>query len=85
MPRMGETSLQLHVRAANRPADTTKLLVGETFPKRGGTSCAAGGISAGRYLRQNAGVKSTRTLKISSRPTSIAAVQIQVCVCVSSL
>jgi hypothetical protein len=31
------------------------------------------------YLRQNAGVNSTITLKISRRPSSIAMVQIQVC------
>ena len=31
-----------------------------------------------RYLRQKAGVNSTRTLKISNRPRSIARVQIQV-------
>jgi len=37
-----------------------------------------------RYLRQNAGVNSTITLKISSRPSSMAAVQIQVCVAVSA-
>ncbi len=34
------------------------------------------------YLRQNAGVNSTSTLKISRRPTSIAAMQIQVCMSV---
>ena len=36
------------------------------------------------YLRQNAGVNSTMTLKISSRPSSMAAVQIHVCAAVSA-
>ncbi len=35
-------------------------------------------MRARRYLRQNVGVNSTRTLKISNRPSSIASVQIQV-------
>src|SRR5690606_12743677 len=48
-------------------------------PKRGRTGPPPGRGTMALYFLQKAGVKSTRTLKISSRPRSIAAVQIQVC------
>ena len=90
---MREALCQLHTRAANRPVRTTKLLVRETLALNIGTTRVQHGISVGNlssanrrsrllfqlyYLRQNAGVKRTSTLKISRRPTSMAAVQIQV-------
>src|SRR5215469_5612229 len=48
---------------------------------RGGCGAAVAG-GATSYLRQYAGVNSTITLKISSRPSSIAAVHSQVCAAV---